>query len=137
MGVNALYDDARERMLKATLDWVSTPLVMLAYTSNPATSFVPAHKFQSDLGNPYATSQPLTDLNVMPGGYARASSAHFETIPVGLDVQFFVLAEEKPLPADRRLLAFLGDMNNLPLVPNGGSYLVSPDWLFSQGWFRA
>lgn len=135
--INALYDNARERMLKNQMDWANLSMLMLAYTGDPTTSFHPAHLVQSDLGTPYAVSQTLLTPTVMAGGYARTSAANFLVIPVGSNVQFFVLAENNATAANRKLIAFLGSMNNLPLVPNGGNYLVKPDWLAAQGWFRS
>ena len=136
MGVNALYDDARERMLKATLNWPTLTLRMLAYTGNPDISFIASHLTQANLGAPYAVSQPIIQPIVAPGGYAKSSAAQFLNITIGTDIQFFVLTEDNVVPNSRRLLAYLSDMNMLPFTPNGGDYLVKPDWLHSQGWFR-
>jgi hypothetical protein len=136
MGVNQVYNDARERLLNAQLNWPTLSLRMLAYTGDPEESFNPSHLVQSDLGTPYATSQPILNPIVAVGGYARSSAAQFIAIPMGLDVQFFVLAEDNVTPASRKLIAYLADMNMLPFTPNGGDYLVKPDWLSAQGWFR-
>ena len=73
----------------------------------------------------------------MPGGYCRSSYANFLTTPIGGNVQFLVLCEANATPASRKLLAYLADVSGLPFVPNGMSYVVKPDWLFAQGWFRA
>jgi hypothetical protein len=135
--VNALYDTARERLATAGLNWPSATMVMTAWTGNPDTSFVPTHLTQANLGTPAAVSQPLLAPTVMPGGYCRTSYANFLTIPMGAAIQFFVLCEDNAAPASRKLIAYLADTTGLPLVPNGLGYLVKPDWLFSQGWFRA
>ena len=137
MGVNQLYDNARERLLKAQLNWPAITPIMLAYTGDPTTSFIPTHLTQANLGTPYAVSQVMTSPIVMTGGYASSDAANFAAIPVGTAVTFFVLAEDNATPASRKFLAFLGDLNNLPLIPNGGGYLVKPDWSFTRGWFRA
>jgi hypothetical protein len=137
MGVNALYDNARERLAKALLNWPTLNLVMTAWGGDPNTSFNPAHLTQAALGTPLAVSQPLLLPAVAPGGYCRSSYVNFVTIPVGTDVQFFTLCEAHATPANRPLIAYLADVAGCPFVPNGLSYLVKPDWLFAQGWFRA
>lgn len=137
MGVNALYDDARVRLLSAQLNWPTLNLVMLAYTGDPNTSFVPTHLTQANLGTPYAVSQQMTNPAIISGGYASSDAANFTTIPVGFNVQFFVLAEQNAVPTSRKLLAYLADLNNMPLIPNGAGYLVKPDWTAHRGWFRA
>jgi hypothetical protein len=137
MSFNLLYDQTRERQLKAQLDWVNLSMLMLAYSFDPVGSYDPADLTQADIGTPVAVSQPLLNPLVMPGGYARTSYAYFPVVPVGAQVQFCVLAEVNATPANRRLLAFMGDVSGLPFTPNGGSYLIKPDWLFAQGWFQA
>ena len=138
MGViNELYDDARERLLNAQLNWPTLSFRMLAYTGNPDTSFNASHLTQANLGTPYAVSQLLLNPITGVGGYARSSAALFTAIPIGTDVTFFVLAQDNATPTARRLIAYLSELSMLPFTPNGGVYLVKPDWLFSQGWFRA
>jgi hypothetical protein len=135
--INALYDNARERMLSAQLNWASLNLLMTAWGGDPETSFDPSHLTQTVLGTPLATSQPILTPDVRPGGYAQSSKALFPAIAMGTSVQFVVLCEANATPANRRLIAYLSDVSGLPFIPNGGDYLLKPDWLFSQGWFRA
>lgn len=135
--INSLYDNTRERLLQATLNWSSLNLLMTAWGFDPDSSFDPTHLKRSDLGTPLAVSLPVLTPNVRPGGYAASSYANFPAIPIGTDVQFVVLEEVAALPADNRLLAYLADVSGLPFMPNGLGYLFKPDWLFSQGWFRA
>lgn len=134
--INSLYNDARERMLSSQLNWATMPLVMLAYKLDPTTSFDPTDLIQSDIGTPWAVSQSMLNPIVQSGGYAKSGGAEFLTIPIGT-VTFFVLAEDLPTPTPRRLLVYLSDANNLPFISNGGDYMIKPDWLFSQGWWRA
>lgn len=135
--INALYDNARERLLSAQLDWANLDLRMTAWGGNPETSFNPSHLTQAALGTPISTSQPILTPSVRPGGYAQSSKVMFPAVPMGTSVQFMVLCEVTTLPADRRLIAYLADVAGLPFIPNGGDYLIKPDWLFAQGWFRA
>ena len=135
--VNALYDNARERLAKALLNWPTLNLVMNAWGGDPEASFNPAHLTQSALGTPLATSQPILLPSVAAGGYCRSSYANFAVIPVGGTVQFLTLHEDLATPASRPTIAYLADVAGCPFVPNGLSYLVKPDWLFAQGWFRA
>jgi hypothetical protein len=137
VGVNELYDDARERLLNAQLNWPTLSLRLLAFTGNPETSFNASHLIQSSIGTPYAVSQPIINPLTGVGGYARSSAARFIAVPIGSDVTFFALAEDNITPTSRRLIAYLADLTMLPFTPNGGDYLVKPDWLFGQGWFRA
>jgi hypothetical protein len=134
--LNILYDDARMRMLNGQLVWPSMSLLMLAYSGDPTISFNPAHLIQSDVGTPVAVSQGVLTPSVAAGGYAKSGYAEFLSIPVG-NVTFFVMCEANATPASRRLLVYLSDLNNLPFISNGGDYLVKPDWLFRQGWFRS
>jgi hypothetical protein len=135
--VNALYDNTRERLAKALLNWPTLNLVMTAWAGDPNTSFNPAHLTQSALGTPLAVSQPILLPAVAPGGYCRSSYVNFAAIPTGSTVQFFTLCEANATPANRPLIAYLADVAGCPFVPNGLSYLIKPDWLFAQGWFRA
>jgi hypothetical protein len=135
--INALYDNARERLLNAQMNWPSLSLLMTAWGGNPETSFNPSHTTQAALGTPIATSQAIVTPSVRAGGYAASSFANFLAIPMGTNVQFVVLCEANATPANRKLIAYMADVNGLPFPPNGGDYLFKPDWLFSQGWFRA
>lgn len=137
MGVNQLYDTARERMLKASLDWANLNLLAFAFTSNPDTAYNPAHLTVADVGLSYAVSQPMLSKVVMPGGYARTSAANFPNIAMGSNITFFVIAEAATPATASKLIIFLSDVEGLPFIPNGLGYLLKPDWLFSQGWFRA
>lgn len=134
---NALYDNARERLATAQLNWPTLNLVMLAYTGNPATSFNPTHLNQGNIGTPYAVSQQMTTPIVMPGGYCSSDAASFVAMPMGTNVTFFVIAEDNATPTIRKLLVYLDQIQSLPLIPNGGNYLIKPDWSQHRGWFRA
>lgn len=134
--MNQLYDDARERLLHATLNWEALDLVLLAYDLT-SYAFSPANQTQGDIGLPKKVSQQLTQPLVAPGGYARSNAGVFIAIPVGPPIQFLVLAEQNASPANRRLIAYCDAASGLPFTPNGGDWIVKPDWAHAQGWFRA
>jgi hypothetical protein len=137
MGMNDLYDVARDRLLRAQLDWENLNLQLAAY-SGDAEGFDPTDIYQSDVaGTLLAMSQPILDLLVVSGGFARSSAAYFTAIPVGPDVDFFVLLETAGSPAARKLIGFYSDLNNMPFTPNGGGYAVRPDALANSSWFKA
>jgi hypothetical protein len=134
--MNQMYDDARERLLKAQLNWQNLTLVLLAFDLT-SYSYVSTHLTQANIGTPVGVSQTLTSPLVSPGGYARTNAGVFIAIPVGPSVKFLVLAEQHATPANRRLIAYTNIASGLPFTPNGGDWVVKPDWANSQGWWRA
>lgn len=134
--MNQLYNDCRERMLKATLDWAAMTCVLLAY-SDITYVFDPNDLTQADIGVPDAVSGVLIQPIVVAGGYARTGAGIFTAIPEGPDIWFLVLAQDNVVPANRRLLAYIDTAQNMPFTPNGLDWVATPDWASSQGWWRA
>lgn len=136
--MNQLYATARQRLLKATLDWEDTDLDVRLLLFNTAYTFVETHTTVTNVGTPKAQSELLLVKSATSLGYARSSAAVFASIAVGAPVTFGVLVEDIGGAASTwKLLAYIDEAEGLPFTPNGIAYKVVPDWLSSQGWFRA
>jgi hypothetical protein len=136
--MNALYDQVREWLLTANLNWLATDPLLVAWTGKPI--FEPDQRFVSDIvtvgGDFLAASEDIIGPTVGTGGYAQTTPALFRALPIGPPITWFTLCLNAPILDNAQLVAFIDVGVNLPYSPNGLDVLVQPDWLQSRGWFR-
>jgi hypothetical protein len=134
--LNQLYGKPRERMLKATFDWVALDLRLVAWSG--VYDFDETHETITDMAGPTlrGISIAITGKVVKTYGYARTDPVVIPGITVGPQVSFLTLCEYAAVPDNMPLLLYIDQAEGLPFVPNGLDWVVHPDWLDQQGWFR-
>lgn len=131
--MSQIYDRARYDLLTGALPWLTTDVLLHAFTGAPV--FDPTHDTMAEViaANSAAlgTSLPMTGMGATAEGVAQTDPAVIPNVPIGPNVTWFVLAKDSGLP-----LLLVDDAQELPFVPNGLDLVVSPDWAYQQGWFR-
>lgn len=123
----ALYDLGREAFLGGDLDWDANSIKAVlvdtgAYAVNLAT-----HQFLSDIaaGARIATSAALT-TKTKTAGVADADDVTLTAV-AGASVEAVVLFADTGVAGTSRLIAYIDEGTNLPVVPNGGDIIVQWD----------
>jgi hypothetical protein len=135
---NAIYDIARRGLLNATLNWVTTNLVLIAWKGTPrfvaTDATVAAVKSHGAID--VSWSLAITGKAVTADGTAQTDPALLPKVPTGSQVTHFVLARKEAVLTNSMPILFIDDAFGLPFVPNGLDVPVQPDWLAQRGWFR-
>ena len=135
--MNQIYNNARYRMLTATLNWLSEPMVLSAWSGTP--DFNPVDKVIGEIkvrGNiELAWATPITQT-VTFDGIAQTSNVIVPGIDVGETVTWFTMSDRFPSHDASELILFIDDAYELPFYGNGLDMEVRPDWLDNRGWFR-
>jgi hypothetical protein len=136
--MNQIYDVARRHLLNATLNWVTTNLVLIAWKGTPrfvATDATTA-AVKSHGAIDVSWSLAVTGKAVSTNGTAQTDQVLLPKVPTGAPVTHFVLARKEAVLTNSVPILFIDDADGLPFIPNGLDVPVTPDWLQRRGWFR-
>ena len=139
MGLSAIYDSARVKLLTAALNWPAASLIVSAWASPP--DFDPTDQKISDLKArgliEAGVSLPVTGPSVSANGTAATDAVVVPGIAVGQVINWLTMAELKSPHDDSELIIYV-DQTDVPLPFNGNGLdlVLQPDWLANQGWFR-
>lgn len=135
---NSIYDSARYKLLTATLNWLTTDLILVAWGGEP--DFVKTDTTIADIiaRNPAAElgySGLLLSKSVSVEGAAQTGVAVIPGITVGAEITWFTLCANKPVHTASEPILFLDEGSFLPFLSNGLDIIVQPDWVQNRGWF--
>lgn len=122
---NALYNQAKQRLLRAQLDLGSAPLKAALVSTNY--TYSAAHSFFSDIGsNIVGTPQPLNNVTTTNGVF-DADDVTFPTIAGGSTVGSVVIYNDTGVPGTSVLVAYIDQVVGFPATTNGGDIIVQWD----------
>ena len=137
--MNALYNTARERMVKGIFDWAHLDVVLTAW-SGPY-HYDETNRYSGDIVTRGGISRAIALKNPTYGvtqeGIVQTAPYVFTTISIGEPVIFFTMSLRSSQAGLDELVCYLDEGFNLPYEPNGLEVVVQPDWLHKRGWFRA
>jgi len=137
--MNALYNTARERMVKGMFDWQALDVVLTAW-SGPY-QYDETNRYSGDIvsrkGIKRATALKNVASSATVEGIVQTAPYVFTTISIGEPVIFFTMSLRSSQVGLDELVCYLDEGFNLPYEPNGLEVVVQPDWLHQRGWFRA
>jgi hypothetical protein len=133
--MNDIYNHTRQRLLTATFDWRALSLALVAWQGTP--DFDPTDIKVSAIdtrgGIRIGWSLAITGNTVTPEGIARSNPILIPTVPIGPDITWFTLVEEKVPRENSVPILFIDTAENLPYTPNSLDVLVNPDWTQNRG----
>lgn len=137
--MSGIYDLGRVKLLTAALNWPAANLVVSAWTGAP--DFLVTDTKLSTIkarGHTEAgVSLPVTNPTVAANGTAATDAVVVPGIAVGQVINWLTMAELKSPHDDSELILFLDQTDApLPFEGNGLDFVLQPDWLSNQGWFR-
>jgi hypothetical protein len=131
--MNTIYDQARYRLMTQQLNWLTSNLVLTAWSG--VAVFAPLDEIISDVAThgpvERGTSLPITQQTVAPDGTAQTNQVVIPAVPIGDPVTFFTMSN------GNQLILFIDEAEGLPFVANGLDMVVNPDWLQQRGWWKA
>src|SRR4029453_14022191 len=100
LGMSELYDQARHDVLVGALPWLTTDVLLHAFTGVPV--FDPTHNTMAEViaaNSPaLGTSLPITGMGATADGVAQTDPAVIPDVPIGPNVTWFVLAKDSGMP---------------------------------------
>jgi hypothetical protein len=135
-----IYDISRVQLMAGLFDWRVADLILVAWDNvpifNPIMQKITAIKTSGF--NELGVSLPITGLAIEAAGIAQSDAVVIPGVPVGPNVTWMTLCIRHPTVHDQsQLLLFIDDAVELPYVPNGLDIVVSPDWAYQRGWWKA
>lgn len=121
----ALYDAGRQGFLDGNIDWdtntIKALLVDADYTPNLATD---DNLNDIPVGARVNTAQTLASKTVT-AGVADSSDPVFSAVTNPTPIVAVVLYKDTGTESTSRLIAYIDNLEGLPLTPNGGNVTVS------------
>jgi hypothetical protein len=126
---NTLYDKARERFLKAQLNWLSDTVKCILVDTGAYTPNFSTHEFLSDIPSGARIGSTagiaLTNQAVVAGA-ADADDVTFSSV-TGASIEALVLFKFGTTDADSPLICYIDTATGLPITPNGGDIIITWD----------
>lgn len=123
---NALYDHGRDGFLNKEIGWKTDDIRVILVDTDQYTPDLANHKFLSSVpaGSRIATGQVESRTSV--AGIADGADVTFASV-TGPESEALVLYQHTGNDATSRLIAYMDDVDKLPVLPNGGDITIKWD----------
>lgn len=122
-----LYDGARELAATVGLDWVGGTFhgYLLDIQASPGYTADPLHDFLDNVNIATVAAGPISfGSKTAVGGACDANDMTFPSVPGGSPIDAILIVKLENDEADSPLVAYLDNVVNLPITPNGGDLVV-------------
>lgn len=123
---NALYEKARERLLKAQIDWLNDTINVVLIDSGVYTVNLTSHEFYNAAQAGVVAGPVALAGKAVTSGAADGNDVTFSTVS-GATIEAIIIYKNVTNPADSPLIAWIDTATGLPITPNGGDIIVTWD----------
>lgn len=123
---NALYDKARERLLRGQFDWINDTFNCVLVDNGTYTVNLSTHEFYNAVQAGVIAGPVALAAKAVVSGAADANDVTFSSVS-GASIESIVLYKSVTDPTDSPLLAYIDTATGLPITPNGGDIIVTWD----------
>ena len=121
---SAIYPKAKENLLSGNID-VTTNTIKVALIDTGTYTYATTHADYSDLSGIVGTPQELTTKTITNGAIGGDDITYSSV--TGNSVEAVVIYVDSGTPATSYLIAYIDDIANSPVVPNGGDLTIQWD----------
>jgi hypothetical protein len=123
---NALYDKARERLLRGQFDWINDTMSVVLVDNGTYTVNLTTHEYYNAVQAGVIAGPVALASKTIVSGAADANDVTFSSVS-GASIESIVIYKVVTNPADSPLLAYIDTATGLPITPNGGDIIVTWD----------
>lgn len=123
---NALYDKARERLLRGQFDWINDTMNCVLVDNGTYTVNLTTHEFYNAAQAGVIAGPVALASKAITAGAADANDVTFSSV-AGASIESIIIYKSVTNPADSPLLAYIDTATGLPITPNGGDIIVTWD----------
>lgn len=123
---NALFEKARERLLKAQTDWINDTINVVLGDSGVYTVNLTTHEYYNAMQAGVIAGPVALAGKAVTSGAADASDVTFSAVS-GSSIEFIGCYKSVTNPADSPLIFYIDTATGLPITPNGGDIIVTWD----------
>lgn len=123
---NALYDKARERLLRGQFDWINDTMNCVLVDNGTYTVNLTTHEFYNAAQAGVIAGPVALASKAIVAGAADANDVTFSSVS-GASIESIIIYKSVTNPADSPLLAYIDTATGLPITPNGGDIIVTWD----------
>jgi len=121
---SVIYPKCKENLWKANID-LDTDTVKVALVDTGTYSYSVTHETYDDLSGVVGTPVELTNVVVSNGSIA-GDDITFSSV-TGNTVETVILYVDSGTPSTSYLIAYIDDITNSPIIPNGGDLTIEWD----------
>jgi len=121
---SVIYPKCKENLWKANID-LDTDTVKVALVDTGTYSYSVTHEAYDDLSGVVGTPVELTNVVVSNGSIA-GDDITFSSV-TGNTVEAVILYVDSGTPSTSYLIAYIDDITNSPIIPNGGDLTIEWD----------
>lgn len=123
---NALYDNARSRLLAGLFDWESDTWQVILVDNGSYTVNLATHEYYSSPQGAVVAGPETLGTPTIVNGAADGDNVTFSGV-TGPSIESIILYKFVSVPGDSPLLAYIDQATGLPITPNSGDIIVTWD----------
>jgi len=123
---NALFEKAREALLKAQIDWINDSISVVLGDSGVYTVNLTTHQYYNAMSAGTIAGPVALASKAVTSGAADASDVTFSAVS-GASIEYIGCYKVVTNPADSPLIFYIDTATGLPITPNGGDIIVTWD----------
>lgn len=123
---NSLYEKARERLLKAQIDWLNDSISVVLGDSGTYTVNLTTHEFYNAASAGTVAGPVALASKAVTSGAADANDVTFTSVS-GSTIEYIIIYQVVTTPSDSPMIAYIDTATGLPITPNGGDIIVTWD----------
>lgn len=128
---NALYDKAREALLKGEIDWLTDTIKVVLVDTDDYTADLVSHDYLDDVPVAARVATAMLSSKTATNGVADADDVTFSAV-TGDGCEALVLYKDTGTESTSSLIAYLDEGINLPVTPNGEDIVVQWSDVYSR-----
>lgn len=123
---NALYDHGRDGFLNKEIGWKTDDIRVILVDTDQYTPDLANHKFLSSIPVEARIASTTLGSRSSVAGIADGGEITFEAV-TGPESEALVIYQHTGDDSSSRLIAFITEATNLPVLPNGGDITIRWD----------